>query len=253
LRRSFVFSPRSILLIRLQKLTLWRRCGMSEPILRVSGLKKTFSKNGVEINVIKGISVDINEGDFITIMGPSGAGKSTFLHILGTLDKPSEGDIFFRDKNIKEFSEDEESRFRNEKVGFVFQFYHLLQDFNVIENIIMPLLIRRLSRNDAVAKAESFLEIMGLQHRREHKPGELSGGEQQRVAIARALVNEPEIILADEPTGNLDRKTGKEVLDYLLSINDRLSSTLVLVTHDPEIGSIGERKMKMVDGELFSV
>ena len=226
---------------------------MSEPILRVSGLKKTFSKNGVEINVIKGINVNINEGDFITIMGPSGAGKSTFLHILGTLDKPSEGDIFFRDRNIKEFSEDEESKFRNEKVGFVFQFYHLLQDFNVIENIIMPLLIRRLSRNDAIAKAESFLEIMGLQHRREHKPGELSGGEQQRVAIARALVNEPEIILADEPTGNLDRKTGKEVLNYLLSINDRLSSTLVLVTHDPEIGSIGERKMKMVDGELFSV
>lgn len=226
---------------------------MSDPILRVSGLKKTFSKNGVEINVIKGITIDINEGDFITIMGPSGAGKSTFLHILGTLDKPSEGDIFFRHRNIKEFSEEEESRFRNEKIGFVFQFYHLLQDFNVIENIMMPLLIKRLNHADATAKAEKFLEIMGLRHRRDHKPGELSGGEQQRVAIARALVNEPEIILADEPTGNLDRKTGKEVLNYLLSINEQLSSTLVLVTHDPEIGSIGERKMKMVDGELFLV
>lgn len=226
---------------------------MSDPILRVSGLKKTFSKNGVEINVIKGITLDINEGDFITIMGPSGAGKSTFLHILGTLDKPSEGDIFFRNRNIKEFSEDEESRFRNEKIGFVFQFYHLLQDFNVIENIMMPLLIKRLHLTDATAKAEKFLTIMGLKNRRNHKPGELSGGEQQRVAIARALVNEPEIILADEPTGNLDRKTGKEVLDYLLSINEQLSSTLVLVTHDPEIGSIGERKMKMVDGELFTI
>jgi len=226
---------------------------MSDPILRVSGLKKTFSKNGVEINVIKGITLDINEGDFITIMGPSGAGKSTFLHILGTLDKPSEGDIFFRHRNIKEFSEEEESRFRNEKIGFVFQFYHLLQDFNVIENIMMPLLIKRLNHADATAKAEKFLEIMGLRHRWDHKPGELSGGEQQRVAIARALVNEPEIILADEPTGNLDRKTGKEVLNYLLSINEQLSSTLVLVTHDPEIGSIGERKMKMVDGELFLV
>lgn len=226
---------------------------MSEPILRVSGLKKTFSKNGVEINVIKDINIDINEGDFITIMGPSGAGKSTFLHILGTLDKPSEGDIFFRDRNFKGFTEEEESKFRNEKVGFVFQFYHLLQDFNVIENIMMPLLIKRINQGDAVAKAENFLEIMGLKHRRDHKPGELSGGEQQRVAIARALVNEPEIILADEPTGNLDRKTGKEVLDYLLSINERLSSTLVLVTHDPEIGSIGERKMKMVDGELFTI
>jgi len=226
---------------------------MSDPILRVSGLKKTFSKNGVDINVIKGIDIDIYEGDFITIMGPSGAGKSTFLHILGTLDNPSEGDIFFRDRNVKGFTEDEESRFRNEKVGFVFQFYHLLQDFNVIENIMMPLLIKRLNQTDAITKAENFLEIMGLKHRRDHKPGELSGGEQQRVAIARALVNEPEIILADEPTGNLDRKTGKEVLDYLLSINERLSSTLILVTHDPEIGSIGERKMKMVDGELFTV
>jgi lipoprotein-releasing system ATP-binding protein len=226
---------------------------MSDPILRVSGLKKTFSKNGVEINVIKGIDIDIYEGDFITIMGPSGAGKSTFLHILGTLDKPSEGDIFFRDRNVKGFTEDEESKFRNEKVGFVFQFYHLLQDFNVIENIMMPLLIKRLSPAEALAKAENFLEIMGLKHRRDHKPGELSGGEQQRVAIARALVNEPEIILADEPTGNLDRKTGKEVLDYLLSINERLSSTLILVTHDPEIGSIGERKLKMVDGELFAI
>jgi lipoprotein-releasing system ATP-binding protein len=225
---------------------------MSNSILRVSDLKKTYSKNGVEINVIKGIDIDIYEGDLITIMGPSGAGKSTFLHILGTLDKPSEGDIFFRDRNVKRFSEDEESRFRNEKVGFVFQFYHLLQDFNVIENIMMPLLIRRLSQGEAISRAESFLDIMGLTHRRDHKPGELSGGEQQRVAIARALVNKPEIILADEPTGNLDRKTGKEVLDYLLSINERLSSTLILVTHDPEIGSIGERKLKMVDGELFS-
>ena len=226
---------------------------MSDPILRVSGLKKTFSKNGVEINVIKGIDIDIYEGDFITIMGPSGAGKSTFLHILGTLDKPSEGDIFFRDRNVKGFTEDEESKFRNEKVGFVFQFYHLLQDFNVIENITMPLLIKRLNPAEALSKAENFLEIMGLKHRRDHKPGELSGGEQQRVAIARALVNEPEIILADEPTGNLDRKTGKEVLDYLLSVNERLSSTLILVTHDPEIGSIGERKLKMVDGELFTI
>jgi lipoprotein-releasing system ATP-binding protein len=226
---------------------------MSDPILRVSGLKKTFSKNGVEINVIKGIDIDIYEGDFITIMGPSGAGKSTFLHILGTLDKPSEGDIFFRDRNVKGFTEDEESKFRNEKVGFVFQFYHLLQDFNVIENITMPLLIKRLSPAEALSKAENFLEIMGLKNRRDHKPGELSGGEQQRVAIARALVNEPEIILADEPTGNLDRKTGKEVLDYLLSVNERLSSTLILVTHDPEIGSIGERKLKMVDGELFTI
>jgi lipoprotein-releasing system ATP-binding protein len=225
---------------------------MSEPILQVTGLKKTYSKNNVELTVLKGINLSIYGGDFITIMGPSGAGKSTLLHLLGTLDRPSEGQIYFRGENMQGFSEDEASRFRNEKVGFIFQFYHLLQDFNVIENIMMPLLIKRMKVSDAVPKAEKFLEIMGLKERRNHKPGELSGGEQQRVAIARALVNEPELVLADEPTGNLDRKTGREVLQYILSFNERTACTLILVTHDPEIGSLGGRRLNMVDGELFS-
>ena len=226
---------------------------MSNTILSVKGLKKTYKKNGLEINVIKGVNLDVEQGDFITIMGPSGAGKSTFLHILGTLDQPTEGEIYFKGQDVQRFTEDEASRFRNEKVGFVFQFYHLLQDFNVIENIRMPLLIRRMSMADVASKAEAFLDIMGLTARKDHKPGELSGGEQQRVATARALVNEPEIILADEPTGNLDRKTGKEVLEYILSINERLSSTLILVTHDPEIGALGRRRFNMVDGELFPI
>ena len=226
---------------------------MSEPVLQVSGLKKRFNKNNAELNILKGINIDIYEGDFITIMGPSGAGKSTFLHILGTLDAATGGEIFFRGKNINQFTEDEASRFRNEKVGFVFQFYHLLHDFNVIENITIPLLIRGMGDQEAVSKAETFLNIMGLNERRNHKPGELSGGEQQRVAIARALVNEPEIILADEPTGNLDRKTGREVFDYILSVNERISSTLILVTHDPEIGPLGRRRFNMVDGELFEL
>ncbi len=224
---------------------------MNDPIMTVRGLKKTYKKNGLEIHVIKGVDLDINQGDFITIMGPSGAGKSTFLHILGALDQPTEGEIRFRGQDINAYSEDEASRFRNEKVGFVFQFYHLLQDFSVIENIRMPLLIRRMPDADVASRSEAFLDIMGLRGRRDHKPGELSGGEQQRVATARALVNEPELILADEPTGNLDRKTGKEVLDYILSVNERLSATLVLVTHDPEIGAIGKRKLTMIDGELF--
>jgi ABC-type lipoprotein export system ATPase subunit len=224
---------------------------MSEQILKVSGLKKIFHKDDVEVRVLKGIDFAADKGDLITIMGPSGAGKSTFLHILGALDKPTEGEVFFRDKNIQLYTEDEESVFRNEKIGFIFQFYHLLQDFNVIENIMMPLLIKRVSETEAVQKAEAFLTIVGLEHRRSHKPGELSGGEQQRVAIARALVNEPEVILADEPTGNLDRKTGHEVLDYILSVNKRLSSTLILVTHDPQVGAFGEKQYTMVDGELF--
>jgi len=224
---------------------------MSEPLLSVSGLKKIFYKNGVEVQVLRGIDLSLFENDFVTIMGPSGAGKSTLLHILGTLDKPTEGEIYFKGQNVKAFTEDEESIFKNEKIGFVFQFYHLLQDFNVIENIMMPLMIRRMAREEAMQKAETFLDIMGLKARKNHKPGELSGGEQQRVAIARALVNEPEIILADEPTGNLDRKTGKGVLDYIFLVQKRLSSALVLVTHDPEIGSLGKRKFRMLDGELF--
>lgn len=224
---------------------------MSETILKVTGLKKIFQKDGQEVRVLKGIDFTADKGDFITIMGPSGAGKSTFLHILGALDKPTDGEVFFRDRNIRSFTEDEESIFRNEKVGFIFQFYHLLQDFNVIENIMMPLLIKRVSEDEAAKKAETFLTIVGLEHRRNHKPGELSGGEQQRVAIARALVNEPEVILADEPTGNLDRKTGHEVFDYILSVNKKLSSTLILVTHDPAVGAFGEKQYTMVDGELF--
>jgi lipoprotein-releasing system ATP-binding protein len=224
---------------------------MSETILKVTGLKKIFQKDGQEVRILKGIDFTADKGAFITIMGPSGAGKSTFLHILGALDKPTEGEVYFRDKNIRSYTEDEESIFRNEKVGFIFQFYHLLQDFNVIENIMMPLLIKRVNENEAAKKAETFLTIVGLEHRRNHKPGELSGGEQQRVAIARALVNEPELILADEPTGNLDRKTGHEVFDYILSVNKKLSSTLILVTHDPAVGAFGEKQYTMIDGELF--
>ena len=224
---------------------------MSEQILRASGLKKIFRKDGQEVHVLKGIDFTADKGSFITIMGPSGAGKSTFLHILGALDKPTEGEVYFRDKNIQQYTDDEESVFRNEKIGFIFQFYHLLQDFNVIENIMMPLLIKRVSEAEAARKAEAFLAIVGLEHRKNHKPGELSGGEQQRVAIARALVNEPEVILADEPTGNLDRKTGHEVLEYILSVNKKVASSLILVTHDPVVGAFGDKQYTMVDGELF--
>ena len=224
---------------------------MNERILEISGLKKSFHKDGIVIEVLKGIDLTADKGELLTVMGPSGAGKSTFLHIIGTLDKPTEGTIMFRDRNIRFFTEDEESLFRNEQVGFIFQFYHLLQDFNVIENIMMPLLIKRVKRQEATARAEAFLETVELTHRRNHKPGELSGGEQQRVAIARALISEPEIILADEPTGNLDRKTGREVLGQILAIQEKLSATLILVTHDPEIGAIGQRRLTMVDGELI--
>jgi lipoprotein-releasing system ATP-binding protein len=223
---------------------------MSEPLVSVRGLKRSFHKDGAMVSVLKGIDFEVREGEFATIMGPSGAGKTTFLHVIGSLDRPTEGEVLYRGKDISLFTGEEQCRFRNEKVGFVFQFYHLLQDFTVLENIMIPLWIKRAKAAEAQGAAEEFLRIMGLADRRHHKPGELSGGEQQRVAIARALINRPELILADEPTGNLDRKTGKEVLEYILSVRERIGAALILVTHDPEIGASGKRRLTMVDGEL---
>ncbi|MCK9226686.1 MAG: ABC transporter ATP-binding protein [Syntrophorhabdaceae bacterium] len=225
---------------------------MSDRIIEARGIKKSFQKDHIVIDVLKGVDLTVDKGSFVTIMGPSGAGKSTFLHIIGTLDRPTEGTVLFEGQDIMKFGEDEQSRFRNERIGFIFQFYHLLQDFNVIENIMMPLLIRRVKPDEARRKARGFLETVELTHRASHKPGELSGGEQQRVAIARALINEPSVILADEPTGNLDRRTGREVLNQILAIQKKLSATMILVTHDPEIGALGDRELTMVDGELFN-
>ncbi len=224
---------------------------MNDPLVSVRGLKRSFHKDGAMVSVLKGIDFEVREGEFATIMGPSGAGKTTFLHVIGSLDRPTEGNVFYRGRDISLFTGEEQCRFRNEKVGFVFQFYHLLQDFTVLENIMIPLWIKRAKASEAECAAEEFLGIMGLADRRHHKPGELSGGEQQRVAIARALINRPELILADEPTGNLDRKTGRVVLEYILSVRERIGAALILVTHDPEIGASGKRRLTMVDGELF--
>ena len=224
---------------------------MSEPLVSVRGLKRSFQRDGAKVSVLKGIDFEAGEGEFVTIMGPSGAGKTTFLHIIGSLDRPTEGHVFYRGKDVSLYTGEEQCRFRNEKVGYVFQFYHLLQDFTVLENIVMPLWIKRVKAGEAQSTGEEFLRIMGLAHRGTHKPGELSGGEQQRAAVARALINRPEMILADEPTGNLDRKTGREVLKYILSVREKIGAALILVTHDPEIGASGERKLAMVDGELF--
>lgn len=224
---------------------------MNDTLLLAKGIKKVFHKQNRVIEVLKGIDMEIKKGDFITIMGPSGAGKSTLLHILGTLDRPTEGEIIFEGRKIEDLNEDEISVIRNEKIGFVFQFYHLLEDFSVIENVAMPMLIRGVKKKDVEPKAESLLYLFGLQERKNHRPYELSGGELQRVAIARALICDPAIIFADEPTGNLDRKTGNQIIGHFIEINEKFKVTIVIVTHDPEIGALGRKKFKMVDGEIY--
>ncbi len=203
------------------------------------------------IEVLKGIDLTIFPGEMMAVEGASGAGKSTLLHILGTLDRPSEGKIFFQGNDLLGRSESDLAEIRNRHIGFVFQFHHLLPEFSAVENTMMPALIQGLSREAAGRKAGGILKELGLENRLLHKPGELSGGEQQRVAVARALMLDPRIILADEPTGNLDTKTGEEVHNRLVQINRDLGITIVVVTHNPALASRMTRRVLLVDGKLF--
>lgn len=186
----------------------------------------------------------------ISVMGASGVGKSTLLNILGTLDRPTTGEVIFNGMNICEKSDMELASFRNSKIGFIFQFHHLLPEFTAFENVMMPAIIHKKDRRKAIQAAEELLAKVGLQDRMHHRPGELSGGEQQRVAIARALINTPEIILADEPTGNLDTHTGEEVFDLLRKINQESNTTFILVTHNEKLAHQTNRILKMVDGQI---
>ena len=209
-----------------------------------------FRDNGVETKVLKGIDLDIAEGETLAVIGPSGAGKSTLLHILGTLENPTSGEVRVGGVDLFSKGEKELSLFRNLTLGFVFQFHHLLPDFTAVENVMMPLLIRGWKTARAREAAENFLEKVGLSARATHKPGELSGGEQQRVAIARALVGGPKIVLADEPTGNLDHETGSKVFDLLLSRSKELKTTLVVVSHNEELTRKLKRTIRLVDGKI---
>ena len=202
------------------------------------------------IEVLKGIDLTILPGEMMAVEGASGAGKSTLLHILGTLDRPTEGKILFQGNDLLARSESELAEIRNRHIGFVFQFHHLLPEFSAAENTMMPALIQGISREEAGKKAQRILEELGLGDRLPHKPGELSGGEQQRVAVARALMLDPRIILADEPTGNLDTKTGEEVHNRLVQINRDLGITIVVVTHNPALASRMTRRVLLVDGKL---
>ena len=218
-------------------------------MIKVRNLRKIYS-GAVPTVAIDGVSFDIQEGEFVAIMGPSGSGKSTLMHILGFLDKPTSGSYQFWNREISEFSEQEMAKIRNKKIGFVFQMFNLLPRLNILENIELPLLysgITKLKRNELVMRA---IEEISLSHRLSHFPNQLSGGEQQRVAIARALVNDPAVIFADEPTGNLDSESGQRILDIFQNLNQK-GRTIILVTHEEQIAKRARRILYLVDGKLI--
>lgn len=219
-------------------------------LLRAININKTYGDTGSPLHVLKGINVEVNEGEVLSIVGPSGAGKSTLLHILGGLDLPTDGKVMMGEQDIYSLNDRQRSQLRNEKVGFVFQFYHLLPEFTAIENIVMPAMIKANSRKvkDFEFRAKELLQMVGLENRCQHKPSQLSGGEQQRVAIARALINDPGLILCDEPTGNLDSESGQTIIDLLLALNKKNNQTIVLVTHDTAIAEKSHRIIRIRDG-----
>lgn len=213
----------------------------------IRDLSKSYFLNGKEIAVLKNLSCVLNKGDMVSLTGPSGVGKSTFLHVIGTLDAPTKGSIFYDGSQVHRLSDAKIAHFRNHNIGYVFQFHHLMSEFSAEENVIMPLLMRRMKPVDAKKKALEVLSYVGLSHRVDHKPGELSGGEQQRVALARALAHDPTLLLADEPTGNLDEKTGDDIVDLIRRYNHDFGTTVVLVTHNLRISSSFKNKM-VLDG-----
>ena len=223
---------------------------MNSPLIRVENLRKSYFLDGHEIEVLRGIDAEFRAGEISAIMGPSGVGKTTLLNILGALDRPTDGEVYFGAKPYSRMGEDEFARFRNKTVGFVFQFHHLLNEFTALENVMMPLLIGKVNRQEAEQRSRKTLQELGLEHRLEHKPSELSGGEQQRVAVARAIVNKPELILADEPSGNLDEAAGRKLTDLLWGLSRDLGHGFIIVTHNPELAGKADRQIHMKDGRI---
>ena len=220
-------------------------------MIHVNNLQKTFLKDGHRIEVLKGLDFEIARGQSLAVVGASGAGKSTLIHILGTLDHPTSGVVLFDGVDVFTWPEKKLAAFRNRKIGFVFQFHNLLPEFTALENVMMPALIQRMPKEEATRRAEAILGEVGLGDRITHKPGELSGGEQQRVALARALVLEPEILLADEPTGNLDTETGKKIEETILVLNRIRGITLIVVTHNPSLAGRMSQRIGLRDGRIY--
>ena len=221
--------------------------------IQIRGLVKTFRHNGIQVEVLTGVDLDIRRGETLAVVGASGVGKSTLLHILGTLERPSAGQLRWEGEDVFALDDRSLAAFRNRKVGFVFQFHHLLAEFNALENVMMPALIARLPHPVARDRAEAILVRVGLKERLTHRVSTLSGGEQQRVAVARALVLEPEVLLADEPTGNLDPKSGARVQELILNLNRERGLTSVIVTHNPDLARALDRQITLVDGKAMVI
>lgn len=217
-------------------------------IIECRGVQKSFHDGTRELRILNGVDLEVHEAEILAISGPSGVGKSTLLHLMGTLDQPTGGEIVFRDRPLSKMGRAAINRLRNREIGFVFQFYHLLPEFSALENVMMPALCKGMRRVACRDRAEELLEKVGLADRMRHKPGQLSGGEQQRVAIARALFNEPSVVLTDEPTGNLDEKTSASITELLWELNARDKVTLVIVTHDEQLAPRAHRWVHLHEG-----
>ena len=226
---------------------------MSDLLLQCHDITKIYHEGALETQVLKGVSFDLKRGELVSIIGTSGSGKRTLLHLLGALDDASAGYVTFLGQDLAKLSSNKQAKLRNKHLGFVYQFHHLLADFSALENVAMPLLIGGMKVAEAKQKAHALLEKVGLSHRMEHRPSELSGGERQRVAMARALVNSPDLVLADEPTGNLDHKTALAIYDLMRELNQESGTAFLVVTHDRELAGKMDRQLHMQDGLLVDV